>query len=83
MSTVRASVLWGEGAQSQLGGPQNQLEQSPSKLLRKLKRWEGLGSSRVSLRVSWEGLRASWEGPEARWEGPEDSWEGLRARGRP
>ena len=37
----------------------------------KLQRWEGLGSSRVSLEASWEGLRVrdSWEGPKASWEG--------------
>ena len=31
---------------------------------RKLQRWEGLGSSRVSLGASWEGLRASQGGTE-------------------
>ena len=58
-----------EGPQSQLGVPQSQLGGPQSQLggpwiplgkpLSKLQCWEGLGSSRMSLRASWEGLRAS------------------------
>ena len=49
------------GPQSQLGGPG-----PPSKLgepLRRLQRWEVLGSCWVSLGASWKGLMANWEAP--------------------
>ena len=41
--------------------------------LRKLKHWEGLRSTWVSLEASWEGLRANWEDLTASWEGPKAS----------
>ena len=46
---------------------QNQLGQFPSKLLRKLQGWKGLGSSWESLGDSRKGLGASWEGLRASW----------------